>query len=137
MTNITIDPTRAGLTQLQALPQDTPVVMLNLLRYREQAVYPEAAQAPPCSGREAYRRYGRVAQQQVAAVGGELLWLGAVQAQLIAPTDEQWDEVMLVRYPSVAAFLQMLSEPDYQAATVHRTAALANSRLIATQQKHP
>lgn len=50
MTNITIDPTRAGLTQLQALPQDTPVVMLNLLRYREQAVYPEAAQAPPARG---------------------------------------------------------------------------------------
>lgn len=137
MTNITIDPTRASLAQLQALPQDAPVVMLNLLRYREQAVYPEAAQVPPCSGREAYQRYGRVAQQQVAAVGGELLWLGAVQAQLIAPSDEQWDEVMLVRYPSVTAFLQMLSEPDYQAATVHRTAALANSRLIATQQKHP
>lgn len=137
MTNITIDPTRASLAQLQAWPQDAPVVMLNLLRYREQAVYPEAAQVPPCSGREAYQRYGRVAQQQVAAVGGELLWLGAVQAQLIAPSDEQWDEVMLVRYPSVTAFLQMLSEPDYQAATVHRTAALANSRLIATQQKHP
>ena len=54
----------------------------------------------------------------------------AAQVALIAPEGEQWDELLLVRYPSKAAFLGMLADPEYRAATVHRTAALADSRLI-------
>jgi uncharacterized protein (DUF1330 family) len=50
----------------------------------------------------------------------------------IAPKDEQWDLLLLVRYPSAAAFLSMLSDPEYKAATVHRSAALSDSRLIGT-----
>ena len=49
---------------------------------------------------------------------------------LIAPEQEHWDEVLLVRYPSPEAFLAMLADPEYRAATIHRTAALADSRLI-------
>ncbi len=128
----TVDPTRAALAELAALPQDKPVVMLNLLRYRDAAAYPPEAAFDPCSGREAYRRYSRTAVKQVAAVGGEVVWAGAAMLGVIAPPDERWDDVLLVRYPSVAAFLDMLGTPDYQAATVHRTAALEDSRLIAT-----
>jgi uncharacterized protein (DUF1330 family) len=51
---------------------------------------------------------------------------------VIAPADEQWDQVLLVKYPSVDAFLTMIRMPDYLAATVHREAALEDSRLIAT-----
>ena len=40
--------------------------------------------------------------------------------------------VGVVRTPSKAAFLSMLADPEYRAATEHRTAALADSRLIAT-----
>lgn len=137
MTEKTVNPTREALTLLRELPPDQPVVMLNLLHYREQAAYPADAEATPCSGREAYKRYSRIAQKHVAAIGGELAWLGSVQAHLIAPAQERWDDVMLVRYPSVAAFLQMLADPEYQAATVHRTAALEDSRLIATSQLIP
>jgi hypothetical protein len=38
----------------------------------------------------------------------------------------------LVKYPSVDAFMTILKMPDYLAATVHREAALEDSRLIAT-----
>lgn len=55
-----------------------------------------------------------------------------VHLALIAPKQEQWDLLLLVRYPSSAAFLSMLADPEYQAATVHRSAALADSRLIGT-----
>ena len=58
------------------------------------------------------------------------LELAAAQVALIAPEGEQWDELLLVRYPSKAAFLGMLADTEYRAATVHRTAALADSRLI-------
>ncbi len=36
----------------------------------------------------------------------------------------------IVRYPSKAAFLEMVMNPDYQAITHHRTAALSDSRLV-------
>lgn len=58
--------------------------------------------------------------------------MAAAHMALIAPPGEHWDQLLLVRYPSAAAFLAMLADPEYQAATVHRSAALADSRLIAT-----
>ena len=127
----TIDPIASQLPGILAtLPQDRPIVMLNLLKFSEQARYRHGE--TPCSGREAYARYSEVALQKVQAVGGKVLYLGRVKGLLIAPADEQWDEVLLVRYPSAAAFAAMLAMPDYMAATRHRTAALDNARLIAT-----
>ena len=110
-----------------------PLIMINLLRYREKAEYPADFHAEPCTGRQAYQRYAAVAVKQIAAVGGRVLWTGKVTASVIAPDAEEWDDAVLVEYPSRAAFLKMLSDPAYQAAVPHRSAALIDSRLIATQ----
>lgn len=122
--------------RMQAFLRDTGdaarVVMINLLRYRERADYAPDSGAEPCSGREAYQRYGEVASRHVAAVGGRMLWIGRVGSTLIAPDSEEWDDAILVQYPSRAAFLEMVAKPEYQGITFHRTAALADSRLIAT-----
>ena len=129
-----INPSRASLEQLaQSLPKDKPVTMLNLLRFNDEAVYPADSGESPCSGREAYARYSRVAIEKLRAIGARPVWMAEAFASVIAPEGETWDEVLLVEYPSGTAFLQMLGMPDYQAATIHRTAALADSRLIATQ----
>ena len=40
--------------------------------------------------------------------------------------------IILVRYPSPSAFLDMVTTPDYQSLSGHRTAALADSRLVPT-----
>ena len=129
-----IEPTPA---QMQRLLQDAarpgPLVMINLLRYREDAAYPAGFAATPCSGRDAYQRYGAVAAIKVAEKGGRILWMGAVKTAVIAPEGEEWDDAVLVYYPSRAAFLEMVSQPDYLAAAVHRTAALADSRLLLTE----
>jgi len=117
---------------LAAAPDDEPIVMLNLLRYRERAAYPAGFDAAPCSGREAYGRYSAVALATVAEAGGRVLWGGAARASVIAPPGEHWDDVVLVEYPSRRAFLAMVTRPDYLAAAPHRTAALADSRLIET-----
>ena len=55
---------------LAGVPEDTPIVMINLLRYRERAAYPEGSGAEPCSGRDAYRRYGR------CRLGSSRRWVG-------------------------------------------------------------
>jgi uncharacterized protein (DUF1330 family) len=110
-----------------------PVVMINLLRYREHAKYPPDCDATACSGREAYQRYAAVAVNKVAGVGGRIVWVAAIKGALIGPEGEEWDDAALVEYPSRQAFVEMVSQPEYQAAAVHRTAALADSRLLVTE----
>ncbi|MHA6491882.1 DUF1330 domain-containing protein [Pseudomonas borbori] len=128
-----LNPTAEQLSAFAAtVPDDTPILMLNLLRFQAQAAYPAGSDQPACSGREAYARYSRVALGKVRGVGGEVQVMATAHVALIAPSEERWDDMLLVRYPSKAAFLAMLADPEYRAATVHRTAALADSRLIAT-----
>src|SRR5690349_3081299 len=123
--------------QLHALTADTngdaPVVMINLLRYRERATYAPGADAGPCSGREAYGRYQAGVTPLLAEAGGTVLWFGRARQTVIGPDAERWDDAILVQYPSRRAFLTMVSRPAYQRIAMHRTAALADSRLIATE----
>jgi uncharacterized protein (DUF1330 family) len=116
-----------------AIPADAPVFMLNMLRYRERAEY-AGADAPPCSGREAYHERYRPAFGRVAeGAGVKVAWLGGVLAKLVAPAGELWDDVAIVEYPSFAAFRRVVENPRYEAeAAPHRKAALADWRLIAT-----
>ncbi len=130
----TIDPVASQLPQIFAsLPPDTPLVMLNLLRFRDVATYRDGENRG--SGREAYARYGEVALRAVQSVGGEAVYQGSARAGIICPEDELWHEVLLVRYPSVQAFQTMLAIPEYREATRHRTAALEDARLIATVER--
>lgn len=118
------------LQVMDTLPPDQPVVMLNLLRFRDQAAYADTDQAEPCSGREAYKRYSQTSLQTIAAVGGRVIFGGKAHEALIAPSGEGWHQVFLVQYPSPAAFRAMMALPQYQACMHHRTAALADSRLV-------
>jgi uncharacterized protein (DUF1330 family) len=126
-----------GPDQLQEaiadVPKGVPVVMLNMLRFRKTAAYPDGR--PAVSGREAYARYSAAASQQVAKVGGSLVWIGDAQGAVIGPPDEQWDLIFLVRYPSIEAFIEMIGSAAYREIVVHRSSALEDSRLIVTVEK--
>ncbi|WP_148863591.1 DUF1330 domain-containing protein [Marinobacter fonticola] len=132
-----IHPSRASLESLvRHFSPDEPVVMLNLLRFHDQANYKPEDREKPCTGREAYARYSKLALAQLEKVGAKPEWVGEAMTNVIAPEDEVWHEVLLVRYPSAEAFLAMTGDPEYQAVVHHRTAALADSRLIATRPKN-
>lgn len=111
------------------VPKGVPVVMLNLLRFRDRAAYEDGDRG--LSGAEAYARYAKEATPHITEVGGEILWRGKAHATVIGPTDEAWDEVLLVRYPSVQRFAEAITRPAYQALAIHRTAAVEDSRLVA------
>src|SRR5690606_21181409 len=114
-----INPEREDLQAFaERMPSDTPILMLNLLRFSNQAAYGADSPYAPCSGREAYARYSRTALAKVRGVGGDVQVMADVHMALIAPKEERWDLLLLVRYPSSAAFLTMLADPEYQAATV-------------------
>lgn len=134
---VAIEPTPDQLATVADLPAGEPVVMLNLLRFREVADYsehPDLAPVEPISGVDAYQRYGDAAWPHLAAASAQIVYHGSARSTLIGPVGEQWDQVVLVRYPSPEAFLGMVSTPEYRHLTGHRIAALADSRLVPTSE---
>jgi uncharacterized protein (DUF1330 family) len=126
----------AGRALIEAAPQG-PVVMLNLLRFRALADYSEAphlAPATPVTGAEAFEAYVAHTLPFLTETGGAVLFRGSATqtggAYLIGPEAEPWDHVMLVRQNSLASFLSFNENPAYLAGLGHRTAALADSRLL-------
>ncbi len=106
-----------------------PIHMINLVRLHERARYDDGREV---SGAEAYAAYGQGAAPVLARLGGRIVWRGAMELMLIGPSEERWDLCFIAEYPSVAAFVGMIKDPDYRAAMVHRQAAVADSRLIRT-----
>jgi uncharacterized protein (DUF1330 family) len=110
-----------------------PVVMLNLLRFRQVADYsahPELAPAEPISGAAAFDRYIAHTLPYLKESGGEILLLGEGGGFLIGPAEERWDRAALVRQSSVQAFMAFANNAGYLAGLGHRTAALEDSRLL-------
>jgi len=133
MTMPYIIPTKEQFRALRAMDQNIgPIEMINLLAYREDAVYPEGSTDEPCSGKDAYKRYMQTVQPFLEKVGGELVWQGSPKLMVIGPDDKDWDKAMIVRYPSIERFVAMNMDPGYIEIARHRTAALRDSRLIMT-----
>lgn len=109
------------------------VVMLNLLRFREIADYsanPELMPTAPISGKQAYQLYIEHTLPFLTNSGGEILFMGEGGDFLIGPANETWDGVLLIKQNSVNSFLAFESNMDYMKGIGHRTAALADARLL-------
>ena len=119
-------------------PPKGPIVMLNLLRFKEVAdygQYPELAPDEEISGAQAYRLYMKHTTPYLEAAGGELLFYGKSNSFLIGPETEKWDIVMLVKHASAVKFLEFARNEGYLKGAGHRTAALLDSRLLPIEQK--
>ena len=112
-----VDPTPEQVSRLVKEDNGGPVVMLNLLRYK------------PDGGRESYEAYGAKALPFLQEAGAEILFAGEAASPLIGEESANWDTVILVRYPSVQAFLDMVTSEDYQAITHLRTEGLDRAEL--------
>jgi uncharacterized protein (DUF1330 family) len=133
-----IEPDQAAMTAFFRDPPAGPIVMLNLLRFREVADYraaPELAPATPISGAEAYARYVEHSRPFVEEAGGRVLFHGAATGHgyLIGPRDEHWDAVLLIEQPTAEVFLTFASNAAYLAGLGHRQAAVSDSRLLPLQ----
>ena len=114
-----IDPRGADLKRFLAEDNGEPFVMLNLLRFAEG------------KGGQ-YEDYARRAQEFVKRYGGEPIYFGDGSTVLAAEPGQEWDAVMLVRYPSREAFSRMVADPEYHAISHLRTGALTEAVLQAT-----
>ncbi len=127
-----VNPTPEQLRRMVSEGPDGAIVMVNLLKYRAKAAYPaDRSEAKEnMSGLDAYRRYGATALKCVTEMGGGIVWGGQQALVFIGGGEQDWDEVICVRYPSRQTFLQMIARPDYLAATYHRDAGLERAALL-------
>lgn len=134
MLDVFVDPTKERFREFRDMDRDGPIHMLNLVRFRAQAHYADGTQA---TGEEAYQAYAAASGPIFEKLGGRQVWLGTPELTLIGPATERWDIAFIAEYPSVAAFVSMLRDPDYRQAVRHRQAAVADSRLIRLQPRSP
>src|SRR5262245_15997864 len=111
-----IDPTRETFAAFRENDRAGPIHMLNLVRLRATATYPDGRKI---SGAAAYAAYGRDSGPVFARVGGRIVWRGEFELMLIGPADERWDLCFVAEYPSVAAFVEMIRDPVYREAVKH------------------
>jgi hypothetical protein len=116
-----------------------PVVMVNLLRFRDTPEYPaDFADAKPDSRIGYYEGYvgGFRAACEELGVTSQLLFAGARVHSLLAGPGDDWDEMAVVRYDSFADLRKILDSETYtRRAKPHRFATLSDWRFIATQTR--
>jgi uncharacterized protein (DUF1330 family) len=116
-----LEPTREQIAALAARPADAPVVMVNLLKFKQPG------------GLERYLQYGQGVAPHLERVGGKVRYGGAAPRIVIGDGERPWwDAILIVEYPTPAAFIEMVTDADYLKVHEHRAAALERGDLIAT-----
>lgn len=108
--------------------EEGPVVMINLLKFRERSVDGGG------TGAEAYARYAKLAGPFVEKHGGHVVFSGQTNEHLIGDTDYDWDMVLLVAWPKRQNLLDLTEDEGYEKIAHHRANGLERSMLIAMDE---
>lgn len=119
--SISVETTPEQVAALAARPADAPVVMVNLLQFKTPG------------GLERYLHYGAEVAPHLERVGAKVRFGGTAPGVVIGDGEKPWwDAILIVEYPSPAAFLEMVTTEEYAKVHEHRAAALDRGDLIAT-----
>ncbi len=129
-----INPEESQLVALIEAGHRGPLQFVNLLAFRERAIYPAGHELAGAglSGADAYGRYGEIALEQVSRRGGKLVLYNDVRQVLIGQT-RPWDQILVIEFPGTDAFVDMIRDRDYNASLVHRDAGLAEVVILITR----
>lgn len=109
-----------------------PFYMINLMRYREKAVYPESFQLKVETGEEANALYTKAVIQELLKRGCYPVFHGRKLANMMsagAGTDF-FEEVAIVRYRSRRDLMDMAASPAFQAAEPHKWASMERTVVV-------
>jgi uncharacterized protein (DUF1330 family) len=114
-----VNPTAAALENLASQADETPMMMLNLLRFR------------PRGDATIYSMYGREAAPEVEKVGSFVGYFGMTLSDLDPGFgfDTSWDGLVLPVYHRRAAYLQLQRSSPYQLAIPYRSAGTLRRAL--------
>lgn len=112
---------------------DTPIYMVNLLKFKEKAEY-EDKRNTDLSGEEAYAIYGMEVIEHLKKVGGKTIFSGVISRLMLGEVEELWDWIAIARYPSRKAMLKMITDPSYLESEKHRSAGLEGQLNIETKE---
>lgn len=119
--------------QIEALmsgPDDTPVVMVNLLSFKKDADGGNEGM----TGQASYELYAEKMKAFVESKGGRFIWSGRVDSMVIGDSEVAFQAVALVEYPSRKAFLEIASSAHVAEIGQDRKQGLAGQWLIATTE---
>ena len=129
--NTVVGPKELNEAFVRSLPDNGPVVMVNLLRFKKKCVDGDG------SGWNAYQRYSKAISPLLKGVGGTIMWTGDAEGAAYGDLSaRQWEFVVLVRYPSRKAFLAMVTSPEYAQANVHRENGVEDHLILAATETY-
>lgn len=123
-----ISPKAEQLDTLESKPDDHPVIVMKLLKYRGE------------EGRESYRRYSEVAVSRIRELAGDVVFFGNVKPftvnfagspELFGFDSNPWDSVVFERYRSRKDLRKLGESEDYRAATIHRQSSIEKTVIYA------
>jgi len=123
-----VEPDEAQMLAFMELG-DGPISMLNLLKFRDKAAYPDGRDAD-ISGKDAYFRYAIPMTKLVLDAGGTLDFSAEVLPLLIGEVEQEWDMAAIMTYPSPRTLGEISLTPEFQEIAVHRKAGLQGQLLI-------
>jgi uncharacterized protein (DUF1330 family) len=122
-----IDKDYAMALATRAPEDDSPIYMVNLMKYHEVAQYTaDASVDKPISGREADDRYNPASI--LAKIGANMMFVGDVVKSHVG--SEDWDRIAVVRYPSRKSFIDMQSRKDFSEKHVHKAAGMQRTIIV-------
>ena len=116
--------------ELMKGPEDTRVVMVNLLSFKDRADGGNEGM----TGEESYMRYGQNMRKFVESKGGRFIWSGRVDSMVIGESDVDFQVVALVEYPNRKAFVEIATSAHVAEIGQDRKKGLAGQWLIATTE---
>jgi uncharacterized protein (DUF1330 family) len=126
-------PPRSRVEALLADASGSPVVMLNLLKFRPKAAYADGRPSD-LTGSQAYDLYAAPMQKVIEKHGGRVIFGGEIASLVVGEVEDLWDSCVLVEYPSATAFATIVTSPEVTEIGVHRAAGLEGQLLIRVTQ---
>jgi uncharacterized protein (DUF1330 family) len=109
-----------GVEAMRQRALDGPLVMLNLLKFK------------PGAEQRYLEGYATVAVPMIERLGGRIVYAGRLAEKAHEDDAPEWDVLVVVEYPNRQAFIDMVNDPAYRAAHVHRSEAVERALLRAT-----
>ena len=128
-----VHPTKEQMEEFLEGDNETPIAMINLLKFKEKAEY-EDGRDTDLTGEQAYAIYSVEVVEHLKKVGGKVSFGGSINRLMLGEMDDLWDATFIAKYPSKKAMLKMITDPDYLESNKHRVAGLAGQLNIEVKE---